>query len=243
MMHWINHRVRSVVGGLSRLAAVCLVANLASASVAVPVRADDKGSDSKPKSISKGDKPTSGSKSEKPTSKVGISADREAAALNFARSNHPELASLLEGLKKNAPAEYQAGLTELDRAVERLAKLKEKSVERYEVELADWKITSRIRLLAARLTMSEDPTIEVELRSALRERLEMRVAAQRTERDRLQARIDKLNQSIDESSATAEVIVDKQFAELKKTLPAKPTGKGKPKKPTANTADSQGEKK
>lgn len=173
---------------------------------------------------------------------VTITPEREAAAIAFAQANHPELASLLEGLRKNAVKEYQAALVELDRAVDRLGKMKEKAPERYEFELADWKMTSRIRLLAARLTMSSDPIVEGELRSALRERLDFRIAAQRTERDRLQGRVGKLDQQIEEMTSKADSIVEKQFADLRKTLPAnKPATKAKPKKTTSNLVEAKGE--
>ena len=173
---------------------------------------------------------------------VAITPEREAAALAFARANHPQLASLLEGLKRNVPGEYQAALVDLDRAVERLAKVREKSAERHVFELAEWKITSRIRLLAARLTMSSDPTVEAELRAALRERLELRLSAQRAERDRLQVRVSKLDQQIEEMASRADATVEKQFVELRKTLPAaRPTAKTKSKKP-AIPADAKGEK-
>jgi hypothetical protein len=169
----------------------------------------------------------------KPQAVAAISPDREAAALAFARENHPELASLLDGLKRNAPKEYQAAMTDLDRVVDRLAKSKERSPERYTFELAEWKLTSRIRLLAARLTMSPDPTVEAELRAALRERLELRLSAQRVERDRLQARVNKLDQQIEEMSSKADAIIEKQFVELRKTMPTpKPAAKAKSKKPT-----------
>lgn len=200
--------------------------------------ADDKDKDAKPKAAAKADKPAA-----KPV--VPITADREAAALEFARTNHPELASLLDGLKKNAPKEYDAALADLDRTVDRLSKLKEKSVERYEIDLADWKITSRIRLLAARLSMNPDVAVEAELRAALRERLDMRLAAQRSERDRLQSRVAKLNQTIDDTSAKSDAIIEKQFADLRKSMPAKPAAKTKPKKsdkPAATSADAKGEK-
>lgn len=163
-----------------------------------------------------------------------IPADREAAALAFARENHPELAALLEGLKQNAPREYEAALVDLDRAVERLNKTRERSTERYEFELSDWKITSRIRLLAARLTMSPDPGVEAELRTALRERLELRVTAQRSERDRLQARVEKMTQQIDDQQAHWDAILEKQFNELRTSLPAARTSqKAKPRKSEA----------
>ncbi len=174
---------------------------------------------------------------------VTISPEREAAAILFARENHPELAALLDGLKKNAPREYQAALVDLDRAVERIGKLKDKSPDRHQVELAEWKITSRIRLLAARLTMSEDPTVEAELRAALRERLELRLGAQRAERDRLQVRVTRLDQQIEEMSSRADATIEKQLVELRKTLPAaRPSAKPKVKRPATDAVGAKGEK-
>jgi hypothetical protein len=188
----------------------------------------EKTSKERPKPVAKVERAAAKS----PPAVTPISPERETAALQFAHENHPELAALLEGLKRNAPKEYQAALVDLDRAIERLGKFKEKSPERYEFELSDWKITSRIRLLAARLSMSSDPTVETELRAALRERLEMRLAAQRIERDRLQNRASKIDQQIEETASRADATVEKQFQELKKTLPAASSTKSKPKKPT-----------
>ena len=178
-----------------------------------------------------------------PAPAVVITPGREAAALAFARENHAELASLLDALKRNAPKEYQAALVDLNRAVERLGKVREKSAERHGFELAEWKITSRIRLLAARLSMSSDPVVEGELRALLRERLELRSSAQRAERDRLQVRVGKLDQQIEELASKADATVEKQFVELRKTLPAaRPPAKSKTKKPVS-PADAKGEKK
>jgi hypothetical protein len=123
--------------------------------------------------------------------------------------------------------------------VERLAKVKERSAEKYESEVSEWKLTSRIRLLAARLTMSGDPVIEGELRTALRDRVELRLAAQRAERDRLQARADKLTQTIDETTSREDAIVEKQLADLRKTAPAKSSARGKAKKPASAPASEK----
>ena len=196
-------------------------------------RADDKPEKERSKGTAKAEKVAAKTQA----SAVTITPEREAAALAFARDNHPELASLLDGLKRNAFKEYQAALVDLDRAVERLGKLKERSPDRHEFELAEWKITSRIRLLAARLTMSADPTVEAELRVALRERLELRLSAQRTERDRLQTRVTKLDQQIEEMASKSDTIIEKQFLELRKSMPVvKPAAKNKPKQPTAPAA-------
>lgn len=191
------------------------------------------------------ERPKPAAKAEKNATKQpvpAISPEREAAAIAFAQLNHPELAALLEGLKRNAVPEYQAALVDLDRAVDRLAKLKDKP-ERHEFELAEWKMTSRIRLLAAKLSMESDPAVEAELRQMLRDRLEFRIAAQRTERDRLQGRVSKLDSQIEEMTSKAESIVEKQFLDLRKTLPdPKPATKAKPKKTTTTPVDAKGEK-
>lgn len=224
--------IRRPTSWVSLLCAVCVLTGVAGAAGAAG--ADDKADkvEKAEKTVKERGKTTS--KVEKSVAKTqgtpSIPPSREAAAISFAQENHAELASLLEGLKKNAPKEYQAALQDLDRAVEKLAKIKERSPERHEYELADWKMTSRIRLLAARLTMSSDPAGEAELRAALRERFEFRLAAQRADRDRMQARVTKLDQQIEEMSANADAIVEKQFSDLRKSLPAKPA-KPKPKKP------------
>jgi hypothetical protein len=156
----------------------------------------------------------------------GVSLEREAAAIEFAQKHHPEVASLLKGLKQNAPKEYRAALVDLDRTVERLEKLREKTPERYEFQLAEWKITSRIRLLGARLAMSDDPAVEDELRTALRQRLTLRLDAQRVERDRLQKRVERLDESIGELSSRTDALVEKQLTELR----SKPTGENPAKR-------------
>lgn len=163
-----------------------------------------------------------------------ISPERETAAIEFAQQNHPELVPILQGLKKNGRKEYQAALADLDRTADRLTKLKEKSPERYEFQLAEWKISSRIRLLAAKLAMGEDPSVESELRAALRERVELRLNAQRTERDKLQKRVEKLDQTIGELASKTDSQIETQLQELKSTMRAtKAAAKGKVKRPVA----------
>lgn len=173
-----------------------------------------------------------------------ISTDREAAAMEFAQQNHPELVSLLQGLKTSAPKEYQAALLDLDRAADRLSKIKDKSSDRYEFQLTDWKMSSRIRLFAARLAVENDPTLETELRTALRNRIQLRLSAQRADRDRLQKRLEKMDQLIDEQSTKMDAQVEKQFSDLRKTVtPAKRATKAKPKRPAAESPAETTEQK
>ncbi len=160
-----------------------------------------------------------------------ITPEREAAAIAFAGENHPELATLLTNLKQNNPTEYRAAVAELDRIVERLAAMKQKNPQQHDSELTHWKMDSRIRLLAARLTMSDNPAIEAELKAAVREKVELTLAERKAERERLQKRVEKLDQTIGELSTKLDDVAEKEFAAVKRTAQSsKPTAKSKPVK-------------
>ncbi len=160
-----------------------------------------------------------------------ITPEREATAIAFAGENHPELATLLTNLKQNNPTEYLAAVVELNRDVERLAAMKPKNSQQHDSALALWKMDSRIRLLAARLTMSDNPALEAELKAAVRERVELTLAERKAERERLQRRVEKLDQTIGELSTKLDDIAEKELAAVKRSAQSsKPTAKVKPVK-------------
>ena len=97
-----------------------------------------------------------------------VDPTREAELLTFVREHHAELADLLAQLKPQDVAKYQAALTDLDRDFKRLDQLRQRSSANYENELNLWKSRSRVRLLAARLSMTGDPALREELKAALR---------------------------------------------------------------------------
>ena len=101
-------------------------------------------------------------------SSLPLTPEREAAAITFVRQHHAELVDLLNQLKETKPAEYQAAIRELFQTSERLAQLREQDPQRYELELDAWKTKSRIRLLAARSTMSGDMSLKTSSRGARR---------------------------------------------------------------------------
>ncbi|HET6425260.1 MAG TPA: hypothetical protein VFG20_16350 [Planctomycetaceae bacterium] len=149
-----------------------------------------------------------------------VSGKAEAAAMEFARTHHPELASLLEQLKTNAPSEYRSAILDIDKARERLEKSREKTPERAAIELAEWKVNSRIRLLVARMSMGGDSSLEADLKAALRERADLRVQLLTDERDRLRRRLDKLDDTIADHQRRASDQVEKEFVGLKRNATA-----------------------
>lgn len=175
--------------------------------------------------------------------KAVVSPAAEAAALDFAREHHPELASLLDQLQSSAPKEYQAAIADLSRTRERLERSREKTPERYALELAEWKVNSRIRLLAARMAMGGDTSLEAELKAAVRERFDLRLQLQAEERERLSKRLERLDEQIAEQRRKADELIERDFATLRKgATSAAVSAAEKKNKPKPDKADGKSEK-
>ena len=157
----------------------------------------------------------------------------EAQALGFAREHHAELAGLLESLKNTNQREYNRGIQELFRTSDRLAKLKDKSPELYRTELKTWQLDSQIRLMQARMTMSDDPHLELEIRELLKQRLALRLSRLRDERARAEKTMKQLDQRISETEKSlSEEGLEAEFTRVKRELAASRERK-KTKKPGA----------
>ncbi len=149
---------------------------------------------------------------------VTVTPARETKAIAFARKHHPELADLLARLKKSDPKAYEKALREVSQNAERISKMRETDAERYELSLRVWTLDSRIRLLAARSTMSNDPGTEGELRDLLRERQNVRLALLKLDRDRLQARMDRLDAQIQQLQSDPDSAVENDFARIQREI-------------------------
>jgi hypothetical protein len=149
-----------------------------------------------------------------------LSVEAERAALAFAAEHHPELTRLYRQLARNAPEEYAKAVAELDRNRDRLEKLRAKHPERFEGALAEWKLSSRIRLALARLALAADPALEEELRSMVRERAELRLAPLRAEKERLEKRLEKVGRTLADHDRDPAVAIDREMAAATKGLEA-----------------------
>jgi len=140
--------------------------------------------------------------------------EREAAALTFASLHHPELATLLDQLKSSNPKGYRSAVQELFAQSERLARLQTRTPERYETELALWKLDSRIRLRAARSAMSDADEAREELKALLLERNDLRLLLLRQDRERQAVRLEKLDASIQQMEQNREQAADNELERL-----------------------------
>ncbi len=150
----------------------------------------------------------------------GADLSDEDATLAFAKKHHPELAVLLTQLRESRAREYKAALADVNRTRERLERAAERQPERYPLELAEWQVNSRIRLLVARLAMSDDPALEAELRTALKERQAIRMQLLQEEQERLSERLARVEKLIRQQTDQEQEIVERDFAALRQAAAA-----------------------
>lgn len=160
-----------------------------------------------------------------------LSPKREAAAMRFAQEHHLELSELLQRLKASHPEEFSKAVRELDRTRERLEKQRERDADRFAIALREWQLDSRVRLLAARMTMGGSVELEAELRQVLLERHDVRLQLLTYDREKSKTRLQKVDEQIAEHVQNRESSVDRELdrikknAEFRKKSVAKPTNK------------------
>lgn len=166
-----------------------------------------------------------------------MTPEREQAALDFVEENHPKLAKLISLLKTSNTKEYQRALKELYRTSDRLATIRTKDPARYELELDAWKLQSHVRLLAARMTMEDDPEIEQELRAMLKRKAENQLRLLQNERETLQTRLKQIETQIERSSKSQDDLVQQEYDRLLKRTDREKQAfvpKANPGKPAGN---------
>jgi hypothetical protein len=147
-----------------------------------------------------------------PKSPSAFTPEREAAAMEFVRRHHPELAALVAELKKTESAEYQRAVSVLFRAGERLAHVQQRNPEAYPRELKEWKLGSRIQLLVARIRMTpDDEKLRRDLAQALSDQFDLRCARLVEERAKLASRLAKLEDQIQQMREDRDAMLEKQL--------------------------------
>jgi hypothetical protein len=164
--------------------------------------------------------------------------EREAAALSFVNQHHLELAELLKQLKSGNRAEYRRAINELFLASERLAASKERDPIKYELDLRAWKIDSRVRLLAARMAMADNELLQAELKELLLEKLDVQLEQQLLDRQRVTARLERLDATINrlrnQREEEAQKALAKVMQEVQKSRQVKKPARAGSNQPPSN---------
>lgn len=149
-----------------------------------------------------------------------LTTDQEENALKFAKTHHPELARLLEQLRRKSSVEFKRGIREVHLAALRLDRMKEKQPARFKSELQTWKADSEIRLLSAKWIVSSDKKLEKQIQALLRKRQENRIEKLTTERERLAQRLQQLDDQINMSTSEMEAAIASEWERLSKRAAA-----------------------
>jgi hypothetical protein len=191
-----------------------------------PVSSSGSGKSSAPAAVDKSNKPAL----DKRQGQAGLTAAREAAAMAFVEQHHPELVELLRYLKEKQPAAYEQAAMDLFRASERLAQQKEVNYDRYELDLALWKVESRIELVAARLKMAgpdspEGESLVGQLKKLLEERHDLRTERVVQERQRIAERAEKLDRQLQTLQANRPQAIERELNQFIHSPAARPPQK------------------
>lgn len=153
-------------------------------------------------------------KAAKAATPPAFTAEREAAALAFARKHHKELVPLLEVLKAMNEAGYRQAILDLFQVSERLGQFQKRDPKRHEVELAAWKAKSRVEVLSARLASNPSAAAEDDLREALGRQVDADRERLKVERDDVAARLSRLEENLKRLERDRDQTVETRFKKL-----------------------------
>lgn len=151
-----------------------------------------------------------------------FSVEREAAALAFVNSQHPELAVLLAGLEVMNRSEYESAIRELFHESERLANLRERDPQFHALALERWKVDSRIELLVARLSQGASGDLDARLLEEVERQFDLEFQIKQLERDRLEAQLKKVDRTLSRWREQRGKLVSARVQKLLKTKPSQP---------------------
>ena len=167
---------------------------------------------------------------------LAITAEREAAVMNFVERNHAELGELLDYLKTSQPRQYEQAVKDIYRVTERLASIQERDPLQYELEVKLWTAQSRVQLLAARLKMGDNESVKKDLREALAAQVDARLDVLKHQKKQAAERLERMEKDIEQLETNKDKAVERQLESLARS--AGPIGNA-----SGKVAKKRGEKK
>jgi len=174
-----------------------------------------------------------------------ITADQETQAIDFARTQHPELVELLDRLEEINPEQYSRAIRELYRTSEKLRLMADRNPQRHTLEITLWKLESRIRLSLAQKVMEDDAEMEKSLAPLMAERRDLKRQILELERQQATTRITEIEKQLDALQKDPEAETAKELKRLRQAVsgqmkPAKAKAKqNKKSKPAEDAGDDK----
>ncbi len=148
--------------------------------------------------------------------KMGEHAQNEQIALEFVREHHAELEIFLDELKDKFPSRFRRATAEIARQAKRLTEIETRNQKLYDYSIANWKVDSRIKLLAIKNAIDPDTKSEQQLKSLVRKQLELQHRRGLEERKRLRVRAERLDRQIRRYEAEPDSVTRQRIEQIKR---------------------------
>ena len=180
--------------------------------------------------------------SKKPSSR-SVTKANQAAVLKFVSKHLPELRKMLDYLQKNKPEQYEQAMREFSRDQMRLAAVKKRDADMYEIELELWQLDGKLRMLAAEIAAlkkeKDRAAAETQLEELVRKQQQKSLEKARMQRDRAAAQLARLENVVKQREENAESLTARSLklwkSRIEKQKPRKASGKSK----NTRTTDSK----
>ncbi len=143
---------------------------------------------------------------------------RESVTWGFVMQHHPELGEVLSRLKLTSSEQYERAVRDIYGTWDRLERMKKDRPRRAELELQLWVIDSRIRLLAARMSVTIDNQYERELKKILNEQVETKLKLLEVEREENIARVKSTEANIARAKDNKSKDIDNRYDDIKREI-------------------------
>lgn len=154
----------------------------------------------------------------KPPSEIIESQSNGLQTMDFIKSHHPELATLLEVLRTTDLAKYEAAIKDVSKVIKRVEAARKRDQKIYELEIESWKIQSKIDLLLAKGMAKDKSFNEHDLKQLLENRIDNQMQRTNREIELIDQRRASLIESMNKLNSTRQSQVEKQYANMLKRL-------------------------
>lgn len=147
--------------------------------------------------------------------KDAAAKQRTAEIFRFIRKQIPELEEPLKALRRKNPDQFSQAMQSLNDSYERLQNLKKSGNETaYKRALENWTFNATIQMLTAQLSVEPTGRLKRELQRVLKKQNAARLHYLISERDRLNERLEQLNQSIERMERDRDDNLQRRFESI-----------------------------
>lgn len=150
-------------------------------------------------------------------SKTEISEQRKAHILAFVNEHHPELTKLLKKLENGKKKrQWLSALNGLNKTIKKLEGIKERNPDRYDSALEQWKLESRIKVVAAQLKHNDSKEGRAKLESLIAKHIDFNIDRLKKDREQIRKRLKQMEKRISDAESNRQQQIEKR---LKSALP------------------------